>query len=108
MLRDAAIQVPQSVQDKINAVTDVSDIRQVALNAMAEAGLIVRTHGDDYQFNPEVARPAVTMPVGPVPEPTCYRILYLHGNDRLEIYGLSENELDQKERQLRAIYGGQR
>jgi hypothetical protein len=113
MLRDAAIQVPQSVQDKINAVTDVLDIRQVAINAMAEAGLIVRTRGDDlnYRLNPDaVGRPAASSlsDARPVQEPTCCRVLYLHGNDRLEIYGLSENELDQKERQLRAMYGGQR
>jgi hypothetical protein len=34
----------------------------------------------------------------------CIRVLYLHGNDRLEIYGTSEEELDRKEAQLRALY----
>jgi hypothetical protein len=113
MLNDATIKnCPKSVEDAINSCTDPSSLREVAINSMAEAGLIVRTRGDDlnYRVNPDaVERPVPILPdARPAQEPTCLRVLYLHGNDRLEIYGLSEAELDQKERQLRAMYGGQR
>jgi hypothetical protein len=115
MLNDATLKnVPKSVEDAINSCTDPSSLRQMALNSMAEAGIIVRHRGDDlnYRLNPDaVERPAASsLPAArPAQEPTCYRVLYLHGNDRLEIYGMSEAELDQKERQLRAMYGsGQR
>lgn len=36
--------------------------------------------------------------------PTCIRVIYPGGNDRFEICGMSEAELDQKESALRAMY----
>ena len=36
--------------------------------------------------------------------PTCIRVIYPGGNDRFEICGMSEAELDQKEAALRAMY----
>jgi len=50
--------------------------------------------------------PAVTA-VAPA-EPTCMRVVYSGGNNRHEIYGVSEGELDTKEAQLRAMFGGAR
>ncbi len=47
-------------------------------------------------------------PVAPVPaanpDARCSRVLYLHGNDRMEIWGVSEQELDAHESRLRAFY----
>jgi len=113
MLNDATIKVPKNVEDAINSCTDPSSLRQVALNAMADAGIIVRHHGDDlnYRLNPDaVERPAASsLPVArPAAEPTVYRIIYPHGNDRYEISGTSEQELDQKEARIRSVFGGQR
>jgi hypothetical protein len=113
LLNDATLKVPESVRAAIEAVTDPSELRQVALNAMAEAGLIVRTHGDDlnYRLNPDaVERPAASiMPAArPAPEPTCYRVIYPSGNNRFELYGTSEAELDKQQRQIEAMFSGQR
>jgi hypothetical protein len=110
MLNDATLKnVPKSVEDAINSCTDPSSLRQMALNSMAEAGIIVRHRGDDlnYRLNPDaVERPAAsTMPDSrPAAEPTCMRVIYPHGNDRIELFGNSESELDQKERLIRAMY----
>jgi hypothetical protein len=40
--------------------------------------------------------------------PTHYRVIYPHLNDRVTLYGSSEQELDEKERHLREMYGGTR
>jgi hypothetical protein len=58
-------------------------------------------------------RPAPTESVAPLSAPkvaasdampTCIRVIYPGGNDRFEICGMSESELDQKESALRAMY----
>jgi hypothetical protein len=113
MLQDATLKnIPQSVEDAINSCTDPLSLRQVALNSMAEAGIIVRARGNDldYRLNADVIerQSAPFVPVaGPAQEPTCFRVVYPHRNDRYEIYGVSEQELDEKEKHLRAIYGSQ-
>jgi hypothetical protein len=38
---------------------------------------------------------------------THYRVIYPHQNDRYELTGFSEAELDEKERTIRAAFGGQ-
>jgi hypothetical protein len=40
-------------------------------------------------------------------EPTHSRFIYPHLNDRFEITGFSEAELDEKERQIRSLYPSQ-
>ena len=47
-------------------------------------------------FAPQIAAASAAM--------TCIRIVYPGGNDRFEITGTSEAELDQKESALRALY----
>ena len=34
----------------------------------------------------------------------CWRVIYPHGNDRYELNGATEEELDQKEAAIRAMY----
>jgi hypothetical protein len=104
--------VPKEVQDAINSATTPSDLREMMLQSMAKAGIIVRTQQNEFDIRrqPEsVAPPAVSsLPAArPTPEP-CFRVVYPHGNDRYEIYGATEEELNQKEAALRAMYGGQR
>jgi hypothetical protein len=48
------------------------------------------------QFAPQIAASGA--------QPTCVRVLYPGGNDRFEITGMSEAELDLKESALRAMY----
>ena len=54
------------------------------------------------------ADPSVPLPVSPIAasgaQPTCIRVFYPGGNDRFEVWGASEAELDQKESALRAMY----
>jgi hypothetical protein len=47
-------------------------------------------------------------PVLSAPEarPTHLRVVYPHGNDRVELYGSSEQELDAREAALRGLYSG--
>jgi hypothetical protein len=49
------------------------------------------------------AQPAVIESDPSVPQ-NCVRVVYPHLNDRIEIYGSSEAELDRKEAALRALY----
>jgi len=114
MMQDATLNnVPKSVADAINSATTQSELRELMLAAMEKAGMTApRTRDEEFniRLTPHAAGPPaapVTPAARPATEPTCYRVLYLHGNDRLEIYGLSENELDQKEAALRTMYGGQ-
>jgi hypothetical protein len=67
---------------------------------------IIRNHFDRDGAAPEP--PAVPVPA-PVQAPqTHIRVVYPSGNNRFEVYGASEAELDEKERQIRAMFGGQR
>jgi hypothetical protein len=49
---------------------------------------------------------SVAQIAAPAAAPTCIRVIYPGGNDRFEITGTSEAELDQKESALRAMYQG--
>lgn len=51
--------------------------------------------------------PVVPLPADPAQD-TCMRVIFPRGNNRVELYASSEEELDQKERQIRALFGGQR
>jgi hypothetical protein len=109
MLNDATLKnVPKSVEDAILQANHPTDMRLAMIDAMQRTGVLVPATRDQ-EFDPRLAvpqAPAVqSLPARPEQEPTCYRVLYLHGNDRLEIYGVSEAELDQKENQLRSMYG---
>jgi len=69
---------------------------------------IVRDYFERDGAAPDPLAAPVMPGARPTAEPACFRVLYPHGNDRYEIYGVSEEELDRKEKHLRAMYGGQR
>jgi hypothetical protein len=103
------------LENVINQARTVGELREMMLQELERQGQVVRTRESEFDLRrgPRAgapkAQPALSLPAArPAAQPTCYRVLYLHGNDRLEIYGLSESELDQKEAALRAMYGGQR
>ena len=100
------------LENVINQARTAGELREMMLQELSRQGQIVRTREDEFDIRrgPRAGavdvQPAPSLPTArPAQEPTCYRVLYLHGNDRLEIYGLSENELAQKEAALRTMYG---
>jgi hypothetical protein len=90
--------------------TDPEKIRELTKAHLQEAGLISRERGEDYGVRllrqPE-SEPDVSLPANTARE-TCMRVVYPSGQNRFEIYGASEQELDQKEQQIRNMFGGQR
>ena len=104
--------VPKSVIDAINSATTQSDLRELMLQSMSRAGLVVRTQQDEFDIRrqPEsAAQPAAPfLPAAlPAHELTHWRVIYPHANDRYELTGASEAELDEKEARIRALYGQQ-
>jgi hypothetical protein len=56
-----------------------------------------------YGGRQSVSQPAPLASDPSVPQ-NCVRVVYPHLNDRIEIYGATEEELDRKEAALRAMY----
>jgi hypothetical protein len=115
MLKDAAItNVPKSVADAVNAATTASDLREALIQSMARAGMPVpETFGPGFNYHSrsDVETGIQPMPVSPGPsgpDATHIRFVYPSGNDRYEITGASEEELDEKQRRIEALYGGHR
>jgi hypothetical protein len=77
-------------------------------NVLQAEGVIVRDRESEFGVH-MIPQPQTTvaLPVNS-PAPTCERIVYPGGNTRCEIFGMSEQDLDQKEAALRAMFGGQR
>jgi hypothetical protein len=103
------------LESVISQARTSAELRESMLQELARQGQIVRTREDEFDIRrgPRAgaldAQPAPSLSaVRPAQEPTCFRVIYPHGNDRIELYGLSEHELDQRETALRAMYGGQR
>jgi len=101
---------PSAAVDKIvNDSTDFENMRERMKVELEKQGVLVRNPldgGFGVQLNPGY-RPAEP---APVPEPeapraqNCVRVVYPKGNDRYEIFGASEQELDLKEAQIRSLY----
>jgi len=93
------------LDEAINGAMTPSDLREKMLQTLAAQGTVVRSRDD--QFNNRLVirqpepQPAVALPANPA---TCVRTIYPAGNNRFEIYGASEQELDEKERQIRAMF----
>jgi hypothetical protein len=84
------------------------ELRELTLQQLALEGKTVRVYGDDFNTRANVTtftKPAaVLLPENPA-EQTHSRVIYPHGNDRYEIFGASQDELNQKESRIRAAYG---
>jgi hypothetical protein len=91
--------------------SSVEEMREAMKAKLAADGFILRERGyevgsdtltreaEDAAF---AASPA--SPDAPPLRDTCIRVLYLRGNSRFEIVGPSEENLDDQEAKLRALY----
>ena len=98
-LRDAAIQnEPKEVEDAILSVNDPSDLREAALRAMADAGIVAR---DEFDIRLLSHQDAPSLPVGG--EYRCERTIRFDprtGKRALVIRGNSEADLNALEAQI--------
>lgn len=100
---------PAGLEAEIAACNSPEMIREIVKRSLAKAGVISREssgeYGVQYLGQPapatEVALPAASEPA---PRATCVRVIYPGGNDRYEIFGVSEADLDLKEQRIRAAY----
>ena len=99
------------VIDSLSQDTNLSDAYE-RMKAELHRGLgvptpvqLIEQSVDAYAAPASAAIPGPTMPVS-AGEPKSVRVLYLHGNDRIIIYGASESELDAHEARLRTLYSG--
>ena len=103
LLKDATLNnVPESVRLAIEAVSDPSELRQVVLNAMREAGLI---HGDDvnYRLTPQGAASSAPGQSLSANGYKCERTIRFHestGRRALVIRGNSEEDLQALEHHI--------
>lgn len=88
---------------KINACDNYEKLRMVLKDSLVEKGVLARTVDGNYvpQENIVVAPP---QPAPSAAAATHFRWVYPHGNDRFEIFGSSEQELNEKEAAIRALY----
>ena len=92
------------LDEAINNVRDASELREVMLATLQNQGIIFRSRDDQFNnrlLHPSEPAPAVALPASPA---TCVRTIYPAGNNRFELYGASEMELDEKERQIRSMF----
>jgi hypothetical protein len=101
----------EALETALNSCTNASELRDTLIRTLSSQGVLVETRDSNFNSHLQVRQPqstpapAVALPANPA---TCVRRIYPHQNDQYEIYGASEAELDEKERQIRAMYGGQR
>jgi hypothetical protein len=86
------------------------DVREVARQQLEAQGIISRDRGGDVVVNSgePLIRPVTAVPVPARNIGKFSRVIYPGGNDRYELFGDSEQELDTKEARLRSAYGPQR
>jgi hypothetical protein len=91
----------------IEGATNHEALKEAMLKTLAEQGIVVRDRTDAFntRLTPQPTQDpiSVTAPL-PAAEPTCVRTIYPHLNDRYEIFGSSEAELDERERQIRSLF----
>lgn len=98
-----------------------SELREVILQTMAKLGTPIRTQDAEYnqrlvtEEDAERRRQIIGSPAeGPAPavaslpatpaQRSHYRVAYPSGNMRVELYGVSEQDLDEQERRIKALY----
>jgi hypothetical protein len=99
------------MERKIRECTDPNEIQQLLAQLMAERG--VQTRGSygtyDRTLDSDVpSAPSASAAAAPVESAganaRCFRVIYPAGNNRFELFGNTEQELDEQEAKIRAMY----
>src|ERR1700682_2911213 len=109
-MSDIFLRSDAALDAAISECTDPERIRELTKAHLAATGISSRERGNDWGARvigsqPSESAPAVALPAN-VLQDACVRTIYPSGNNRFEIYGASEQELDEKERQIRSMFSG--
>jgi hypothetical protein len=81
----------------LDGAQTAADLREITLRTLAAQGQIFRTQDEfDIRIQSDAAARPVPLSVSPASAPICYRVIYPSGNDRYELTGASEEELNAK------------
>jgi len=110
MSADAFIKSTPQIDALVNGATNFEQLRESVKSELERNGMIARDPHDPYNGTllrkPEMAVPDVVAAEPANQGPTTHwRAFYPKGNDRYEITGHSETELDQKEDAIRRAIG---
>jgi hypothetical protein len=93
----------------INGADNFESLREQLKAQLAREGVISRD-SESQGYGVKLLPGQRTEPTAQVAvsanqaQATCTRVIYPAGNNRFEIYGASEQELDERERQLRSMF----
>ena len=96
-----------ALERAIASCTSAEEIRELTHRYLQEHGVIQRERGGESiveQAGGRMPQRVASMPASSGLQ-TVSRFIYPHLNDRIEIFGGSEQELDEKEKAIRASYG---
>lgn len=93
---------------KIAEATDPAQLRQILVNEYERAGIVSHERGDERNFTVSQHAPA-SVPAPELPSrdnfsQTASRVVYPHGNLRIELSGVSEEYLDAIEERIRQAF----
>jgi hypothetical protein len=94
----------------IRKATTPEEIRELVIGSGSRHGVLTRERDGSLTLNDpsQYVAPAPVQPMMPQSDDPasfkCWRVIYPHANDRFELFGASEAELDEKEKTIRAMY----
>ncbi len=104
------IKSTDAIDKKVMGSTNFEQLRESLLQELEKQGTIQRDRTDAYGVRVvgpvETDAPLQTdapLPAG-VDHNRVFRVVYPSGNNRFEIYGANDAELDERERQIRAMF----
>jgi hypothetical protein len=100
------------LDEVIGSATTVAELRETMLTELAAQGVVSRDRTDQFDIRvlpqaPQPPTPDVSLPANNEMQrcsDVFIRVVYPSGNNKFEIYASSEVELDERERQIRAMF----
>jgi hypothetical protein len=100
----------KQLDEIISSATNFESLREVMKSQLQKDGVIARDaesleYGSRLLPGSQRTEPTSSVPLPASPAPaTCVRVVYPHLNERYEIHGASEAELDAREAKIRAMF----